>query len=148
LNKLGPGKFEAIVERPGQATITVSDGKTTTPFQFRVKTIPDPVAKVGNSKGGRISLNEFKALPGVRADLENFVFENLKYNVISYTVICQGKAFPEKPGVTQVSGAAFDSQTRANIEKLGPNSSVMIDLIKANGPGGQVTLPAIVFYLY
>jgi len=148
LSKTGPGSYEANVETPGEATVTVDDGKNVTPFRFRVKTIPDPVAKVGNSKGGRIQLNEFKALAGVRADLENFIFENIRYNVTGFTLIATGKAFPEKPGIAIVNGPAFNSEARAIIEKLGPNSTVMIDYIKVTGPNGNLTLPPISFYLY
>ncbi|RTL49029.1 MAG: gliding motility protein GldM [Sphingobacteriales bacterium] len=148
LTKTGPGHYEAQVTTPGEATITVNDGKNVTPFKFRVKTIPDPVAKVGNSKGGRMALNEFKAMAGVRADLENFIFENLKYNVLSYTFIATGKAFSERPGISVNNGAVFNNETRALIEKLGPNSTVLIDMIKVEGPNGTTTLPPISFYLY
>ncbi|WP_298301542.1 gliding motility protein GldM [Hydrotalea sp.] len=148
LSKTGPGQYEAQVTTPGVATVTINDGKNVTPFKFRVKTIPDPVAKVGNSKGGRMALNEFKAMAGVRADLENFIFENLKYNVISYTFIATGKAFAERPGISVNNGAVFNDETRALIEKLGPNSTVLIDMIKVEGPNGTTTLPPISFYLY
>src|SRR5690606_37567393 len=69
------GRYIARVTTPGTATITVNDGKKTTSFDFRVKTVPTPTAMVGNSRGGRMRVNDFKAQSGVRAELENFVFE-------------------------------------------------------------------------
>ena len=82
LTKTAPGKY---IVRPGKsgtpADVTVlADGKPTT-VTFKVKDVPDPVAKVGINKGGRMKVNDFKAQPGVRADLENFVFEGVKFNV-------------------------------------------------------------------
>jgi len=149
LTKKGGGVYVATFDNvgSGKATITaIVDGKSTTK-EFKVKSVPEPVGKVGNSKGGFMPLNEFKATAGVRADLENFVFDGIKYDVLGYTVICVGKAFAERPGVTEVSGAAFDGATLANIQKLTPNSTVMIDRIKVRGPGGTFTIPPISFFL-
>ena len=46
------------------------------------------------NKGGRIAVNDFKAQLGVRADLENFVFEGVKFNVTGYTMVLTGAGFP------------------------------------------------------
>jgi len=150
IRSTGAGSYMATVETPGEATITVNDvvAKKSTSFKFRVKTIPDPIGKVGNLKGGRIPVNTFKAMAGVRADLENFVFENLKYNVTGYTLIATGKSCGERPCIATVNGAGFNQDARAIIDKLGPNSTVMIDYIKVEGPGGRLTLPPISFFLY
>ena len=95
LTKTGPGKY---IVRPGKAgtpadVTVVADGKPST-FEFKVKDVPDPVAKVGINKGGRMKVNDFKAQPGVRADLENFVFEGVKFNVTGYTIVLTGAGFP------------------------------------------------------
>ncbi|MEP6466228.1 MAG: gliding motility protein GldM, partial [Parafilimonas sp.] len=55
LSKTAPGKY---IVRPGKAgtpaVVTVTaDGKPST-FEFKVKDVPDPVAKVGINKGGRM----------------------------------------------------------------------------------------------
>jgi len=76
LTKTGPGKYIVRPARAGTpAVITVNaDGKST-PFEFRVKDVPDPVAKVGLNKGGPTPVNDFfKAQAGVRADLEKFLY--------------------------------------------------------------------------
>ncbi|MBS1627516.1 MAG: gliding motility protein GldM [Bacteroidetes bacterium] len=149
LKSEGGGVYVATFDNvgSGKATVTATvDGKQTQKI-FKIKSVPEPVAKVGNSKGGFMSLNEFKATAGVRADLENFVFDGIKYDVLGYTVICVGKAFSERPGITEVSGPAFDAATQANIQRLTPNSTVMIDRIKVRGPGGTFTIPPISFFL-
>ncbi|MEX6690452.1 gliding motility protein GldM [Danxiaibacter flavus] len=141
----GGGKYDVTVTKAGSATINVTSEGKTTPFQFRVKTVPDPVAKVGQSKGGPMAVNEFKAQFGVRADLENFVFENVKFNISSFTLVLTGAGFPQLQ-YRQVNGDSFDA-VRNLIENCRPGSTVTIDEIKATGPGGTRTLPPIVFNL-
>ena len=147
INKTGPGKYMVRPGSPGKATVTVvADGKPTS-FDFRVKSVPDPIAKVGNNKGGRMPVNEFKAQFGVRADLENFVFEGVKFNVTSFTIVLTGAGFPNL-AFRQVPGDAFDPVRSDLIEKCRPGTTVTLDEITANGPGGSRKLPPIVFNLY
>ena len=146
LTKTGPGKYVTRPGKPGTATVNVTvDGKTT-PFTFRVKTVPDPVAKVGNNKGGRMRVNEFKAQFGVRADLENFVFEGVRFSVQSFTITFNGAGFSQFT-FQDVNGDSFDG-IRNLIEKCKIGTSVIIDNIEANGPGGTRLLPPIAFNLY
>ncbi|MFN9711082.1 MAG: gliding motility protein GldM, partial [Bacteroidota bacterium] len=77
LRKIGPGRYIASPSSPGTANISVNaDGKTSV-YAFRVKSVPDPTPMVGNSTGGRIPANVFKAQLGIRADLKDFVFEGV-----------------------------------------------------------------------
>jgi gliding motility-associated protein GldM len=147
LTKTGAGKYIARPAKSGViATINVvADGKST-PFEFKVKDVPDPVAKVGNNKGGRMPVNDFKAQAGVRADLENFVFEGVKFTVTGFTVVFTGAGFPNL-AYREVAGNTFNS-VRDLIEKCKPGSTVTIDEISASGPGGTRDLPPIVFNLY
>jgi len=141
----GNGKYIARPGKPGTANVTLTiDGKAT-PFPFRVKTVPNPQAKVGNSPGGQMGVNEFKAQFGVRADLENFVFEGVKFNVTDFTIIFTGANFPNLQ-FRQVHGDSFD-KVRDLIEKAKAGTTVSIDEIKATGPGGSRTLAPIVFNL-
>jgi gliding motility-associated protein GldM len=147
LTKTAPGKY---IVRPGKAgtpaVVTVNaDGKPST-FEFKVKDVPDPVAKVGINKGGRMKVNDFKAQQGVRADLENFVFEGVKFNVTGYTIVLTGAGFPVLQ-YQDVKGSSF-APINDMIEKCKNGSTVTIDNIAANGPGGTRYLPPIVFNLY
>lgn len=145
LTKTAAGRYIAEPSKPGTATVHLNvDGKPQD-VQFRVKTVPDPVAKVGNSKGGTMKANEFKAQFGVRADLENFVFEGVKFNVVGYTIVLNGAGFPQLKA-QQVTGAAFDP-VRNLIEQARPGTSVIIDEIRAQGPDGIRRLPPIAFNL-
>ena len=79
-------------------------------------------------------------------DLENFVFEGVKFSVSSFTIVLTGAGFPSLQ-FRQVAGDSFDP-VRDLIEKCKPGSTVTIDEIKASGPGGTRTLPPIVYNLY
>ncbi|HSU51246.1 MAG TPA: gliding motility protein GldM [Segetibacter sp.] len=148
LKSLGGGKYVATVNSPGKATISVTVEGKTTPFDFRVKRVPDPIAMVGQSSGGQIATNAFKAQQGVRADLRDFVFEGVKFDIISYVVYATGAGFLENPGISQNAGAYFNEGSKRILEKCRPGSSVILDEIRARGPGGDTrTLPTMAFNL-
>jgi gliding motility-associated protein GldM len=149
LRDLGGGKYVANVSAPGKATIDVTvDGKST-PFEFRVKRVPDPVAMIGQSSGGRIAANAIKAQQGVRADLKDFVFEGVKFEIVSFVFYATGNGFAENPGVSQNPGAYFNADSKRVLEKCRPGSTVVIDEIRAKGPGGDTrVLPTMAFNLF
>jgi gliding motility-associated protein GldM len=149
LTKIRAGKYDVKVDGGTESTVTVTvDGKST-PFKFRVKTVPDPIAMIGKSKGGRIPANEFKAQQGVRAELENFIFEGVKYDVVGFTLVAFGKGFSDQPGYAINRGAAFGADAKRIIEKASGGTSITIDEIKAVGPGVRtVKLAPIPFNLY
>ena len=142
----GGGKFVARVTTPGTAHIRVTDGKTQVVQDFRVRTVPTPIAMVGASKGGRMRLNEFQAQRFVRADLENFVFEGVKFTVTSFTITCTGAGFPEFMHQS-VSGNTFDA-VQDLIRRAKPGCTIVLDDIRASGPGGSRSLPPVAFNLF
>ncbi|MGE5108218.1 MAG: gliding motility protein GldM [Sphingobacteriales bacterium] len=148
LKKVGAGRYIAEPSTPGKATVTVNaDGKVSK-FEFRVKTVPDPIAMVGRNKGGIMNTAEFKAQAGIRAELENFVFEGVNFTVTGYTLICVGgQNFKESPGIKPgVSGNLF-APVQDIINRCSPGTTVVLDEIYASGPGGRRKLPPIVFNL-
>jgi gliding motility-associated protein GldM len=146
ISKVGTGKYTVRVSNPGNATINVSaDGKST-PFQFRVKRIPDPRAKAGNLEPGRIAASTFKAQGGILAILENFDFA-ASFTVQSYKVYGAGKNFPDIAQAS-VGGPAWGS-AQSIIDRSGPGSTITIDDIRVVGPDGQSRkLPAISYVLF
>ncbi len=143
LQNQGNGKYVARPESPGKATINVTvDGKTT-PFEFRVKRVPDPTPMVGQFGGGSVPANAFKSQQGVRADLKDFVFEGVTYSVTKFTIVCTGKGF-ESSGAQYdvVSGPYFSAKAKAAIEQCRPGSSVNITEIHVTGPDGPRKLNA------
>lgn len=147
LTKTGAGKYIAEPAKVGEATVTVNaDGKVT-PFKFRVKNVPPPQGMIGPFDGGRVPVNTIKAQAGVRAELKDFVFEGVNFTVTGFTVYATGAGF-NVPGISPNEGAYFNSDSKRIIEKLQPGSTLVIDEIRAAGPGGTRKLPAMVFNCY
>ncbi len=141
-----PGHYIVRPGKPGTANITLNIEGKAQQFPFRVKTVPDPIAMVGASKGGIMGVNEFKAQQGIRAELENFVFEGVKFTVTSYTIALTGPGLPEGFAYRDVSGNTFNS-IRDLVEKCRPKTNVTVDNIRVSGPGGSRSLPPITFNL-
>jgi gliding motility-associated protein GldM len=130
----GNGKFTARVTTPGDIMLNVTADKTTTPFKFRVKRIPDPIIKVGASGGGRMQAVAFRSQTFVRADLENFDFE-AKFTVTGATVYFN---IPGDRNVKQVSLSNGNLAPAAQyMSLLVPGSTVTFDNITVVGPDGQ-----------
>jgi hypothetical protein len=101
---------------------------------------------VGASKGGRMPSNQFKAQRGVRAELENFVFEGVEYTVTGYTLYCTGAGFPD-PQYRTINGNSFDG-VQDLINKTKPGTTITIDEVRVSGPGGSRKIPGVFFNLY
>jgi hypothetical protein len=140
-HKAGPGQYIVTAQQVGSATVVASDGKSTQKITIPVKRVPDPIATVGGKAGGPIAANVFRVQRGVAAELRDFVFEGVKYDVISFTFVCTGKGF-EESGLqyAPVTGAYFNAEVQSYMKKLQPGSTVVIDEIKVRGPGGTRTL--------
>jgi gliding motility-associated protein GldM len=125
-----------VVTVSGGTTASISvtaDGKTST-FPFRIKTIPDPIIKVGTGSP-RMQSVAFKAQQYIRADLENFDFE-ARFSVLGGTVYFSGAGFarPEQGSFTGNSLAGLSGL----INRCQPGSSVTIENVKVQGPDGRV----------
>ncbi|PUZ26856.1 gliding motility-associated protein GldM [Chitinophaga costaii] len=135
--KKAAGQFLVTVSAPGKANINVSaDGKTLSSKEFRVKFIPDPVLKVGFNKSGYMKASEFKVQGGLRADLENFEFEGVKYDVVGYRIGIDAKGKDYAEG--DANSAYFPSTVKATIASLKPGDQVYFDNVKVKGPDGRV----------
>ncbi|GAC1438110.1 MAG: hypothetical protein NVSMB63_01160 [Sediminibacterium sp.] len=135
LHKAGPGQYVVKPNQLGVITVIASDGKNNQKIAIPVKKIPDPIAIVGGSAGGTMRANVFRVQTGVVADLRDFVFEGIKFNVLSYYVICTGKGF-EEAAYEQVTGPAFSGPALDLIKRCQPGTTVTIGEIKLTEPGG------------
>lgn len=133
--KAGAGQYTATFTQLGTATVVASDGKTTQRINIPVKRVPDPIAIVGGSAGGTMGANVFRVQKGVIADLRDFVFEGVKFDVISYMLICTGKGFPE-PEIAEVTGPSFSGDALNLIKRCQAGTTVTIGEIKLREPGG------------
>lgn len=138
-SKLGKGHFIAEAKgQPGEATITVMadfNGKPMTmgQYKFRLKRIPDPVAKVGGKKDGNIPKSALAAQQGIIPTMENFDFE-LYPKVVSFKMSRYGKGVD--PVEKSTEGGAITSDMRAIIEKARPGDKILFEYINVSMPDG------------
>ena len=129
----------------GNVTVTVTatvDGQTKVMGNpvFRVKQVPDPVAKVANRTGGRIDKATLVAQVAVLAALDNFDFD-MRFEVTSFTVSALVGQFAQNATAT---GARITDQQRQILNRLNRGNKVYFEDIKARGPDGSTRdLPAI-----
>ncbi len=137
----GGDRFIAKPTTPGSAKINVTVNGHTTPFEMRVKRLPDPVAMVGGNKGGGISSSMFKAQGGLIAKLESD-FE-APFQVVGYTLGANvGGIYRETP----VEGSRWPAD--GLIKQAQPGSQVFFDKIRVKGPDGVIReLPGIFYNL-
>ena len=136
IQKMSDGKYIVRVIRTGQVNITIeANGKTTTK-QFRVKAIPDPVVRIGNQKGGIISIEQMKSIEGIVARIENFDI-NAGCSIQSYTIVLQ----PKNNEVYQinVSGPLFPKEFKDRFKTLKANDVVNFLEIKVRCPGDNTS---------
>ncbi len=109
---------------------------------FRVKRVPDPVAKIAQKRGGNIAKNRLTAENGVFAEIENFDFK-LKFKVISFTIEVIDRGFV-KTGKS--SSNRFTDAQYGLMRNLKRGDRITFDEIKARGDDGTVRdLAPIIF---
>lgn len=149
VEKVGNGKYNVFVSSvTNDCVLTVSvEGKVAGSSNFRVRTIPDPVATVGaKPSGATMTAAEFKAQGGVGAWIKDFPFD-LKYSVTSFRLStdtddgdiaeadCTGNAFSTKA-----------VQIMRDHVKAG--KTVYIENIRAVGEDGKNrSVPTLVYYI-
>lgn len=139
----GKGQYDITVATPGKVTASINAKtaqgvKSVGSMEVRVKTIPDPVAKVAGKTGGSITTSVFSAQLGVIAVLENFDFD-AKFMVTSFDFSWMPKR-GEYQGPYSVKGARFsgDSRVKDYFDKgVRIGDKVFIENIKAVGPDGR-----------
>lgn len=143
----GNDKYIVTATAPtNDAKIIVSgQGLKPTNFSFRVKLIPDPVAKFANSAtGGDVGNGVFKAQDGLFAVLENFDFD-ARCDIVGFTMVY----VPRRQDPVEVlnGGARFTAQAREQANKAKPGDTYYFNNIRAKCPGDAASrkLNSLVF---
>lgn len=134
------GKYNWKVTTPGTAEIKVfvvenGQEKEIYSTNYRVKRIPNPVAKVGEGNNV-MTVGYLHAQTGVQAVLDNFDFDaTCEIESFVLTVIR-----PQSDPVDVINkGGKFSSQAIRLIRILVPGSTVYIENVKCKCPGDQMT---------
>ena len=123
---------------PGECRVNVSGGGLRDSKVFRVKRIPDPVARLSKSQGGAMGNGEFKAQGGVGAFLDDFDFDA--------SCIVQGFRLtyitPGQPPVESVNaGARYTAYSRQLVNLAKPGDIYHFDNVKTRCPGDLAARP-------
>ena len=141
------GKFVLKFTTPGECVISVSaktkDGTKAQgpPKKFRVKKIPDPVAKVGG-KTAEVTMkkSELAAIGGVGAELAGFDFE-AKFIVTSFELSAVVKGALKS---VVCSGNSLSSEARTILSSAGAGSKIFFEGVKCKGPDGTIrSIPGV-----
>jgi gliding motility-associated protein GldM len=145
------GKYTVKVTQPGKVNVTVSakqldnSVKSMGAVEFRVKRVPDPIAKIADQPGGSISTSKFKVQRGMIAVLENFDFD-IRFQIVGFEMTYGAKR--QDLVSARASGPLFDSKMLDFINRAKPGDTFYFDDIKAKGPDGTIRkLPTIAFKL-
>ncbi len=138
IKRSGSG-YVVNVEKPGEAKITVSgEGMAAQSFPFRVKRIPDPVARLSKSSGGAMGNGTFKAQGGVVAILDNFDFD-ARCQIQGFTLAYVAKR--QDPVESINSGGTYNEKSRRLVNQAKPGDIYYFDNVKARCPGDKVGRP-------
>ena len=133
LKRATQGKYIATVTKPGEVKVNVSGGGLpNTPYTFRVKRIPDPVARLGKKADGTMGNGEFRAQPGVIPWLDNFDFD-AKCKIDGFTVTRVPKR--QDPIQKINRGGTFGADVKRIINAAKPGDVYYFDNVKARCPG-------------
>ena len=147
LRRVSGSNYIVVPGRSGEANVSVTatiDGATRNmgTRNFRVRSVPDPVATIAGREGGNIGRNLLLAQTGVLAEMKDFDFD-LTFTVTGFLVESVQQGFVVDARST--SNRITDEQ-REIIRAAGRNQRVLFDDITAVSPAGEErTLPPVSF---
>ena len=113
----------------------IADGLNTSK-KFRVKRIPDPVAKLSGKKSGAMSSGAFKLQKRLFAVLENFDFE-AECQIEEFRLVRVAK-YKDAIG-SYNKGAIYNAETQSLVDKAKPSDKYYFEDIKCKCPGDSRT---------
>lgn len=139
----GLGHYDVTASKPGKVMANINaktEGgvKRVGGMEIRVKSIPDPIAEIGNKAGGAISSSELKAQLGIIAALKQFDFD-VRFQVVSYEMSLLPKR-GELQGPFKANSPYLnkDKDIVDAIKRSKPGDRVYFEEIRAKGPDGRI----------
>jgi gliding motility-associated protein GldM len=133
LTKTGSNTWMVKVTTPtDDCKVSVSAKDMNASKAFRVKRIPDPVARLGNKEDGSMGNGEFKVQRGLIAWLDNFDFE-ARCEIQGFNLVKVSKR--EDPVETSNSGGSFNGKAQNLVQSAKPGDIFYIQEVKARCPG-------------
>jgi len=132
----GQGYYTVRVTKPAplkkECEVNVEIGGKKETARFRVKRIPNPVAKLSNKSSGMMGAGEFKAQGGVIAILENFDFD-ARCQIMAFTLTRIANDGTKTEVINK--GSRFSTESRKLVNKAERMDMYLFDNVKAKCPG-------------
>ena len=133
LTRIGDGLYNL---RPtassGEVKVSASaEGASLGSFTLRIKELPKPMAKIDNVVEGKVTKSALLAANCVRAEMKDFDFEGVKYDVVGYTVVYKTKAGTVKE--EKVTGSKFNDNLKTVFNSANPGDLFMFRAIRVKG---------------
>jgi gliding motility-associated protein GldM len=109
--------------------------------KFRIKSLPNPIAKIFGAKDGKVAINEMLANPFLVCKLPEGVEFKYDFKVTSFTMfIPKGGGF----FVVEMSESQmFTDKMKSQIQTLKKNDAILFQDIKVKGPEGPRKIESI-----
>ena len=119
-----------------RVTATKADGTTSSmgPFKFRIKNLPSPTIRLAGKTDGQVDKSALLARAFLTAQLDDFLFEGVKYSIISYKIYMAGPRMT--PIFKDVRGPRFPGNVVKALRKASRGTTVQISSVKVKGPDG------------
>ena len=133
LTRTGNGTYNLrVVGNPTEVTVNVSSqGNSLGGMKFRVKELPKPTAKIDNVVDGKVTKSALLAANCVRAEMKDFDFEGVKYDVVGFTVKYRTKAGTVKE--EKVSGSKFSETLKSVFNSANVGDIFVFTAIRVKG---------------
>lgn len=138
-----------VTDLPAEAFQTIirvhtNDGKYLGEQIFRVKRLPDPLARiVGADEDGKISKKVMLTNPFLLCQLPSYVDFKYDFKVSSFTLIVPTRGGSQYVSTEKAESMMFTSKMKNLIESLGKDDIIIFQDIKVRGPEGPRKIKSI-----
>ena len=103
-------------------------------YDFRIKRVPNPEAKIAGRSSGKVDKSELQAAGGIIPDMGDFEFGDYQYNIVSYTLGTVVGGDYKTSGT--VRGGRFNQEVLDMIKSARHGQRFYFENIQAKGPDG------------
>ncbi len=136
LTRTGNGTYNLLPGAADEVTISVtSGGSSLGSMKFRVKDLPKPTALIRNVVNGQVSKSALLAANRVEAEMKDFDFDGVKYDVVGYTFRYKTKAGTTKEA--KASSGAFTDEIKNAISGSNVGDMFQFTAIQVRGNDGK-----------
>ena len=136
LTRTGNGTYDLLPGEANEVTISVtSAGSSLGSMKFRVKDLPKPTALIRNVVNGQVSKSALQAAGRVEAEMKDFDFDGVHYDVVGYTFRYKTKSGTTKEAKANSGG--FTDEIRNAISQSNVGDMFVFTAIQVRGNDGK-----------